>query len=249
MRWGPPGRAQLRNSMFSIRRRHFRFVAGGRQVAYCYIRKNACSAFKRLICETSEVANFSEFEGSELAFLDRHHLIRDIATLGACDLRLLVYRDPYERLVSIYLNKLVARSSAEGILKNFAAVTQYGPAWSDLPELRVRILQAFLSAQDVHVYPQSSNLPPIRYDTAIPLSSLHATLFRHLLGASVADRYFAQPTNGTVYGNAEGEPAIDVPAAACATSSSKAAACPPVGRWPTASSWTSSGPAIAGTTR
>ena len=49
-------RLDRRNKIISYGRAHFWFELGGKTYGYCYIRKNACSAFKKLICDTSDVA-------------------------------------------------------------------------------------------------------------------------------------------------------------------------------------------------
>src|SRR4051794_13078302 len=58
--------------------RHLAFHANGRSIVYAYIRKNACSAFKAMICgESPARARLKEF-GDPMKFLGRFHAVRSM---------------------------------------------------------------------------------------------------------------------------------------------------------------------------
>lgn len=73
---------------------HLRLPIGGKRIVYAYIRKNACSAFKAAV-------GMPEAHVGQLvdAFRWRPWQPRDAA--------IFVYRDPVERLVSLYRNKVL----------------------------------------------------------------------------------------------------------------------------------------------
>lgn len=189
----------LRNDILVRGKGHFAFEANGRRFAYAYIRKNACSAFKDLICETSNQADFSEYKGSQLEFMGQHHKIRSVDVLEQCDTRIFVYRDPFERVISVFVNKFVSQTGNAAIFQNYQEVTGQDPRLATF-ESFLRDYCRHFRDRDVHVERQSVHLLPIVYNAALSLSSLH-TGMTSLIGLTLADRYFAHKVNSSSYGS------------------------------------------------
>ena len=83
---------------------HFRLP--DTSVAYSYIRKNACSSFTRFILKDvhankfkSNVSNYNK-----MVEVARMRTLKDFL---AQQHRIFVYRDPLQRIASLYLNKFV----------------------------------------------------------------------------------------------------------------------------------------------
>lgn len=174
---------------------HFGFTARGQRLLYCYIRKNACSAFKRMIVTRSpERAQFKS-ASSRLQFMRRHH--------GVCDIRaeefdhtIFVYRDPVDRAVSVFRNKFIQRDGNKGIFANYAAVTGRPPEKASFSEFLEVYLGQPLTDLDMHLHPQAAALASIRYSDAIPLRYLHGHM-TGIVGRKAADRFFLHSTNSS----------------------------------------------------
>ncbi|MCB1352297.1 MAG: sulfotransferase family 2 domain-containing protein [Rhodobacteraceae bacterium] len=188
---------------------HYWFDAGGTRFGYCYIRKNGCTCFKKLICDTSPAGRPGTERGAEIQFMNAHHRIRSHAELERCARMILVTRDPYERLISAYLNKFVVRSGNRGIFKNFRRVMQEEPETASFRSFVTGYCRE-PARRDVHVQPQRAHLLPIRYDAVFPLGELFEGMAA-LVGPEIAGQYFRKPENPTAYGS-EGTSAVDVPA-------------------------------------
>lgn len=201
-------RLDRRNKIISYGRAHFWFELNGKKYGYCYIRKNACSAFKKLICETSKVAKFSEHTGTELQFMEAHHRIRTYEQLQSCDHLIFVYRAPYDRLVSAYVNKFVVQTGHNEIFRSYEQQTGKAPESASFRDFIIGYCKEFRE-KDVHIFPQHLHLLPSRYDSVLSIETLYEDI-SDLMGAEVADRYFARKANRSDYGKAE-DRKVDVP--------------------------------------
>lgn len=188
-----------RSSAAGIGLRHFWFNANGKKVAYCYIRKNACSAFKQFICRTSEKGDFLSFDGSAFRFMRKFHTLAS-DQIGTCDEAIFVYRDPYDRLISTYINKFVQRTGNKDITGNFAKIVEKDPNTATFREFAQTYARSPFEVRDPHIRPQFEHLAPIRYSRAVPLMRVAAEM-ADLVGPALARRYFAKPTNATRYGS------------------------------------------------
>ncbi|WP_173508503.1 MULTISPECIES: sulfotransferase family 2 domain-containing protein [unclassified Aliiroseovarius] len=148
---------------------HYWFEANGKRFAYAYIRKNACTAFKTLICETSRRADFVETGLRPMRFMNKYHRIKTRRQLDQCHTRLFVYRDPYGRLVSAYLNKFVARKGHEDIFQRYQSATGQHPDDTSFRDFVTRYCIPPFSQRDKHVRPQASRLLDLPYDHAIEM--------------------------------------------------------------------------------
>lgn len=158
-------------------RLHLGFRLGGKRIAYAYIRKNGCSTFKRAL-------GFSPSTD-----------IRAIAPLHRWtlwhryDATIFVWRDPEERLKSLFRNKIIERKDDYDILPAYRLIMGEEPStFEKFAEF------ASLNA-DPHCVPQSKHLKPIRYSHAIPLPRLHEVMV-DIVGAEAAEP-FAHNTNAS----------------------------------------------------
>jgi hypothetical protein len=189
---------------------HFLFRANGRQVAYCYIRKNACSAFKRLICEISGHAKERAGSATDLDFLFRYHEARTLAAVEACDERIFIYRDPLQRAVSTFVDKFVTRNGNRDIFVSFADLTGIRPDDATFDFFVKEYLSRPPVTVDAHCVGQYHHLLPILYTKAMPIGSLFSCM-RKLIGDDLARRFFLEKTNAVV-GRRSDSPCHDIPA-------------------------------------
>jgi hypothetical protein len=175
---------------------HFLVNIGGRRIVYCYIRKNGCSAFKRLIVDSSPQETKPTVGAERMGFCLQHHSARYPKDFVAADHIIFVYRDPLERVVSLFKDKFVAQSGAADIFKNYLEVTGQAPEDATFSDFVDRYLGHNWTRLDSHVLPQRRHLAPVIYTDAIPLRKLHVGMSR-VVGAEVADAYFKKPSNST----------------------------------------------------
>ena len=193
----------------SAGRTHFSFTLNGVDYAFAYIRKNGCSAVTRMIAELSprakKIANFP----NRYDFLRKHHKTPPAGRCGEPTF-FFVYRDPIERLASLYVNKLVVRSGNAGVIRDVASKLGGDPYDLTFDDFALAYVCAHHPDVDKHCLAQSAHLRPVGYAAAIPLSDLRGGAGR-LFGAETADRFFSQKHNPNP-GNAVLDDARDMPA-------------------------------------
>lgn len=175
---------------------HFRFRVGGRQFVYCYIRKNACSTFKSFVISRSD-ERFSPEEQTDLSFLSQHHGVANANQITSADYTFFVYRDPYERLVSLYLNKFVNRYTSIDIENSYKKWTGQDADDASFSDFVSTFCSPPFKAKDPHIRPQARHLFKIRYDKAVPMSGLYNFACEEF-GAELADLHFQKPVNATL---------------------------------------------------
>lgn len=190
-----------RNGPVTALNTHFRFRLGDQHLAYCRIRKNACSAMQRLIIETSP--HRRKPGESRYAFIRRHHRTPGLASLKATDHRILIVRDPVDRLASLYANKFVERQGNLGLFESYRTVTGRDPRRAGLREFVIEYVSRMGDTPlDPHVWPQSWHLCPVVYDHVIFLRDL-AKGMSELISPALAKQYFGDPVNPSSRSNPE----------------------------------------------
>jgi hypothetical protein len=172
---------------------HFVFEAAG-TTGYCYIRKNACSAVRRMILDTSPHA--PRPDEPPIRFLGRCHRL-DPAGVAACARMIFIVRDPLERAASGYLQQVVKRlhEPYPVLADSIAAVTG-----RPRDELSFEdFVTGYLGTRDfgrinVHFLPQVDHLAPLLYTHVLQVATLAGDA-AEVFGPAIAGRYFAQPVN------------------------------------------------------
>lgn len=185
---------------------HFCLEFSGQRIVYCYIRKNACTAFKRLIVDYSSGPGLGAGEEA-IDYLLQHHRAEYRRDIAGADRVLFVYRDPIDRSISLFKNKFIQRAGNGDIFHDYERVTGASPATATFEDFVVRYLGSESGTNDPHTRPQRSHLLPIVYTDAIPLTMLHERM-AELLDGQTAGAYFGRKLNAS--GNAA---ARDVPLA------------------------------------
>lgn len=173
-------------------RQHFAIDVGGTTIAYCYIRKNACTGFKDLFVHES--GHQFPRGTDELAFMQEHHRARlpDIKAAGA---RVCVVREPADRVASTFRNKFIQQVGHRDVFDSYHAVTGQDPREATF----TRFVTGYLrhpGPLDPHVWSQAGHLAPVLYEHAIPIQDLESGM-AGLIGTERAARYFGTRSNAT----------------------------------------------------
>lgn len=179
---------------------HLGFRWEGRNFVYCYIRKNACSTMKRVIFAANGTKEIEPFPFRQFAV--------PIKPWRRYDNAFFIYRDPIERIVSLFVSKLVQRDRHADIAKNYERLV----GSLDAATFDTFVL-TYLSKTgiDPHCVPQSAHLASIRYEHAIRIDRLGETMIG-LMGRS-AEPFFAEH-QGATSTNRYDEPAHSLPSSA-----------------------------------
>lgn len=177
-------------------RPHFVFRANNKTIAYAYIRKNGCTAFKNLITSCSEHPVFYDSNSNPLQFMLDYHEERSLTALEKCDYRIFVYRDPYDRIASLFLNKIVERKNAEDLRQSIRSVSDKNPEKMSMYDFVFLYLRSGVDVEklDPHVWPQSTHLYPIKYTNAISIANLKEEM-ASIVGKDLSQRFFANKSN------------------------------------------------------
>ncbi|WP_372574003.1 sulfotransferase family 2 domain-containing protein [Ruegeria jejuensis] len=190
---------------------HLHGQVGDVRLGYCYIRKNACSSFKRLFMDLAE-ADYDPASGERpIDFLVKHQMMRSVDA-PLCDRIVFVYRDPVARIVSLFKNKFIMRSGHEDLFRKYPALAGEDPDQTTFRRFATHYLREDFTALDRHVLPQVWHLKRFRYTDAIPIGALHDRM-RSIIGQPLADQYFSQPVNATKSQKAYLPKAMDIPSA------------------------------------
>ncbi|WCR15567.1 sulfotransferase family 2 domain-containing protein [Paracoccus seriniphilus] len=171
----------------------------GKTILYTYIRKNACSAFKRII---NDKTGGSGISGMKDFRWDRKSINFDCA--------IFVYRKPFERFVSAFSNKFIQRSGNRDIFENFAKLTGKDPSTATFRDF-VDYAELPFKDIDAHVWPQKSHLLDIEYTHAINIDKLSEVMSKEFPSLS---RYFNNKVNKSMYRSdlVDAKDLTDVPA-------------------------------------
>lgn len=181
-------------------RSHFGITVGGVSIAYCYIRKNACSAWKRLFIEEA-TEPFDRSEGREIEFMAARNGLRTIAAIERHHHRVVVIRDPVERYVSAFVSLMIAHTPPPT-----RHLRKRGSKAFGMP-VEEASFDLFLAHQmptiggrrgriDKHFWPQAWHLAPTTYTDVIDIERL-APAMKAMLGDTLGARYFDRPVNAT----------------------------------------------------
>lgn len=178
-----------------------------------YIRKNGSSSFRRWM-------EFEMAEGQEIRF-DLKSIQKKYAVTFETELvgvrRILVLRDPIDRLCSLFRNKFIQESGAHDIFHNLEKLSGIQRLDLTFRQFIIGYVSRFLHVTskglpiiDPHCTLQCSHLWPIKYDCVIMLKDLtkHAPA---LFGEAVARKFFTARENMTS-GHLSYQPAADISA-------------------------------------
>ena len=189
-------RQETETSLFP--KAHFRLSLGGQMLIYAYIRKNACSAFKKLFL--GESAHRKRYTGTNrVRFLNEYHSTRGMTAIPKDARTMLVLRNPYDRLVSLYLNKFVVRRGYKDIFNSYRRLTGGDPTNVTFLEFLTKYVgESPFAELDPHVLPQTRHLAAIPYNSPVRFEHLFDDLAK-VIGQQYADTYFKKKTNNTSY--------------------------------------------------
>ncbi|MCK7546299.1 sulfotransferase family protein [Marinobacter bryozoorum] len=177
----------------------------GASFFYTHIRKNASTSFKKLfqvlypgVCPGDLPSIGCMTQNAQVKGLTPGEIEQKFAT------RLFVYRDPIERVFSVYKNKLIQQDGAEDLLARLETVAGRDPALLTFDEF-VHEFVSLLETErwsevDGHLYPQVWHLLPITYNKVICMDNVYAEML-DLLPAGVCDEVFKEPSNSTTRGS------------------------------------------------
>jgi hypothetical protein len=164
-------------------KRHYIAVQKHR-IIYCPIEKNACTYFKRLLLEQSEVAQEYRESGLEShTFINQRQklLLSDLRQLrDETYLRFVIVREPIERVVSAYLNKFVLNQNFRWAIDAAEKYAAIDPSFQEIDQSLsfrqfVQMLAAYPDDQlDLHWRPQSAFFDPVVgcFDYIVPMESI-----------------------------------------------------------------------------
>lgn len=167
-------------------------------VGYTYIRKNACSAFKRLIVATSSATTGEPARGADMMpFMGKHHKISP-SELGKLPTRIVVLRAPIQRVVSAYVNQFVMRLRKRSRDMHGAIGAALGkqPGQVTFEDFVFGYLPLGANRINNHFIPQTLHLAPIKYTHVLNQRHLFDDV-RQIFGAEIADAFFAERINST----------------------------------------------------
>ncbi|MFI2817182.1 sulfotransferase family 2 domain-containing protein [Vreelandella piezotolerans] len=182
-----------------------KFEGEGFSFLYSYIRKNASTSFKLLFKHLHP--DLCHGEVPSISCMAKHVQVESsdpdkIDSLYAT--KIFVYRDPVERVFSVYKNKLIQKDGAVDILGKLEQVIGRDPALLTFDEF-VNEYVALLQGErwqdvDGHLYPQTWHLLPITYTKAIHINNVYQEM-QGILPKNLCNSVFKEPSNSTTKGS------------------------------------------------
>lgn len=173
---------------------HFQVSVHGKRLSYCMIRKNACSVFKAFLL--SKCPDDIRQNGSQdsLSALLEHQRRSCSWHPNKSDISIFIYRDPFERIVSLFENKFVEARGEEAIRANFTKITGETVDSTSFAHFVTRYLTQYRRGIDAHFRLQRGHLLPMLYTHAIAIERLYPTM-SEIIGQAEAEIFFARPKN------------------------------------------------------
>ncbi|MEX5727656.1 hypothetical protein Ga0609869_001009 [Rhodovulum iodosum] len=161
--------------------------------AYLYIRKNACSNFKRLIVETSEIQKPKQ--ETALHFANSRYRISSVRHLRNRRV-LCVVREPIGRIHSAFLNQFIQKLDVPGNnIRKQADESLSKPVVEATADDFFRDVVMARSDVDLHFLPQVKHMADVPHEIW-PLERLHDRA-SEAWGDEIADRFFKSHVNYT----------------------------------------------------
>ena len=177
---------------------HFIIKINGVEYVYVYIRKNACSAWKRVFVAESEHRSEVHNSITPLEFMKKFHRVSTIDKVMAVEDRIVILRDPIVRVYSAFINQIVMRLNRQyGLHKAVQTACAKPIGKVTFSEFTNEyLLKTNVHELDGHFKPQSLSLLPIEYNHKWNLSKLHQEVAR-VIGRDFADKHFLNKVNST----------------------------------------------------
>lgn len=184
---------------------HYRISLNGQRFLYAYIRKNACTSFKRLINRRLH----PKYVIRRLTGRERHGRMHfygnmryfaypkdKIPSVESFDETVFVYRDPLERFISVFANKFIHTDGAVQIRKNFESTTGIAFDKATFTDFMHYAEQDF-NELNSHLWPQKAHLWEIDYTRPVDMNRLSDEMV-DVVGATAADKWFGRRTNFSI---------------------------------------------------
>lgn len=185
----------------------------GIEFVYVYIRKNACSSWKNFFINESSAEKTEEDWANPLGFMQRNHRVRSFGQIAKSANRIVVLREPLERLVSGFLNQYVMRlQRGSAMHDDVAKISQVPVAEITFRQFTEHYLLR-VSPEDLnpHFYSQESHLAAVEYNRIWLMEELRSKV-EALFGHEISERYFSRKVNATVDIPRYETRALDLPA-------------------------------------
>ncbi|MGD1702136.1 sulfotransferase family 2 domain-containing protein [Dapis sp. BLCC M229] len=194
---------------------HFHLKLNGVDFVYTYIRKNACSSFKKIFAAKSPMKKYLNNCQTIHRFMVKYHKINLVEEIDRFENRIAIIRDPYSRVVSAYLNQFIQNFGKQQRSDMYNSI-------KDNIDISPHLLtfRAFLSEYltkidydnlDCHFWSQKEHLAPVKYNHLWLLDDLYENA-KHLFDKKVADQFFSKKVNATSLFKKYDDDAADLPA-------------------------------------
>lgn len=181
-------------------RSHFAITVGHTSIAYCYIRKNACSAWKQLFVQESPHGYVPADWERDIDFMAAKHGLRTLDEVEQCERRVVVLRDPVDRYISAFVNLIVMNARSTRLKRKLSRRMHGGDvasiSFDELLDEQLPRPGTRRNALNKHFWPQTWHLAPTVYTDVIDIHHLAAAMKR-LIGEEKGSRYFDRPVNAT----------------------------------------------------
>jgi hypothetical protein len=185
-------RPEFRPDEPRVHARHFQLPdPQGRKIAYTYIKKNGCSNFKVYLKRSTKAKSWRD-----QAILAQRVSQRKLEQ-GNWDIRIFIYRDPFQRLLSAFLNKFVRQEDSTVVLDNFEKLTGRSANEASFSDL-LGYIEHDLDSIDAHFWPQKAHLAEADYNMPIPIKELSRQMI-DLFGSQGPASIFTKPRNASAY--------------------------------------------------
>lgn len=172
---------------------HFTFEINGRRITYCYIQKNACTTFKQFFIHLSPYAK--EKGVTDMRHLGHFHRA-SLEDVKLSDFKIMVFRDPLDRVVSVFKNKFVQQRGNPVIFNNFQQLTGRDPLNCSFEFFVKEYLLAYKSKCDTHLKPQKDHLYPVKYNACMMMEDVYDNM-KKIIGDELALEFFKKRHNAT----------------------------------------------------
>lgn len=182
---------------------HFKVAVGSNRLCYAYIPKNACSAFKQMLGERRHFkfiieSAISKAPGGQFDIGGnlRHFKVsrRRVERPDSPMTNVFVYRDPLERVISVFINKFIDTGFSDIITNKVQ-----NALGADINDVTYRKFLTYLEADfdkvDAHLVPQKAHLFEAEY-IPLKMSELQQQMAA-LIGEQSSAQYFGKKRNAS----------------------------------------------------
>ena len=149
---------------------------------------------KKFIFSQSPHRNSTKIAHQNLKFLEKYHKIAHVLNNKDANYNIFIYRDPLDRLISLYLNKFIVKSLENDVAKLFESTFNTPAKLATFEDFIMKFSKIAKIEKNGHFHSHYDTLGRFNYNAVIEFKQIKAD-FLMIMPDKYVEKYFSSPIN------------------------------------------------------